>query len=146
MSKIVFIASVCVAMVLGSTSARADAATYKVIVNAQAKVSQLKKSELRAIYLKKLTRWKDDTLITPFDLPVASPVRDAFTQGALEMTKASLISQWRQRIFTGQGVPPKELADDAAMMTVVTATPGAIGYVRADTPVSPTVVVLTITD
>lgn len=146
MSKIIFAVTLCVAVVLGSTEAQAQAIAVKVIVNAQTKVTQLKRAEVRAMYLKKVTRWKDDTLVVPFDLGPTSPVREVFTQSILEMTKSALSAQWRQRIFTGQGVPPKELADDAAMVNLVSATPGAMGYVRAETPVPAGVIAVSITD
>jgi len=146
MSKIIFAVMVCTALVLGSANAHAQGVAVKVIVNVQAKVTQLKKADVRAMFLKKVTRWKDGTLVVPLDLPAASPVRDAFTQNVLEMTKAALTAQWRQRIFTGQGVPPKEVVDDATMISVVAATPGAIGYVRAETTVPANVTVVTITD
>ena len=42
-------------------------------------------------------------------------------------------SYWQQRIFSGQGLPPPELADDDAVVSYVLSHPGAIGYVAAGT-------------
>ena len=44
-------------------------------------------------------------------------------------------SYWQQRIFSGQGLPPPEMADDEAVVGYVISHPGAIGYVASGTRV-----------
>jgi hypothetical protein len=39
---------------------------------------------------------------------------------------------WAQRVFSGRGVPPPELANDSEVVKFVAAHSGAIGYVAAD--------------
>jgi hypothetical protein len=36
---------------------------------------------------------------------------------------------WSKLVFTGKGVPPKEVADDAAVIAAVAADASAIGYI-----------------
>ena len=52
----------------------------------------------------------------------------------LRRSVAAVRSYWQQRIFSGRGVPPPELDDDAAVVRYVLKYPGAIGYVTEGTP------------
>jgi ABC-type phosphate transport system substrate-binding protein len=138
-----------VATMLGlAGKARADAppAAFVLIVNAGVKAQTLTKADVRAMFAKKTTRWADDMLVTPFDLIPASPVRSAFSEAIFNKSPQTVLSEWRQRIFTGQGTPPREVKDDASMIATVAATPGALGYVTAHTPLPPQVHAITISE
>ena len=39
---------------------------------------------------------------------------------------------WRRALYSGTGIPPQKLADDAAMKKEITANPRSIGYISAD--------------
>jgi ABC-type phosphate transport system substrate-binding protein len=126
--------------------ARADEKPkFVVIVHASSRVTDLSRNELKAIYLKKTTRWKDDTPATPFDLLVDAPVRDSFSTAVLDKGARLVQTEWRQRIFAGLGTPPRELRDDATVVATIAATPGAIGYVAASTALPATVRVVNLT-
>ena len=47
---------------------------------------------------------------------------------------AAVRNYWQQRIFTGRGVPPPELASEEAVIKYVTDHPNAIGYVSGAAP------------
>ncbi|MEZ5435291.1 MAG: hypothetical protein R3E67_01295 [Pseudomonadales bacterium] len=43
----------------------------------------------------------------------------------------NLNAYWSRMVFSGQGQPPKKVADDAAVLALVRANPNLIGYVDA---------------
>jgi ABC-type phosphate transport system substrate-binding protein len=85
-------------------------------------------------FLKKTTRWQDDEAIRPVDLRPSSATRKYFSERVHKRSVAAVRSYWQQRIFSGRGVPPPELDDDAAVVRYVLKHPGAVGYVRGDSP------------
>ena len=119
---------------------------YVLIANATVKLTSVSKGDVRAIFAKKMTRWLDDAGITPFDLTVGDQTRVAFSSAVLGKSPQAILSEWRQRIFTGQGTPPRELKDDASMIAAVAATPGAIGYVHSAIALPPQVHVVVVVE
>ena len=120
---------------LVAITARAEASTsgYVVIVHPNNRVSKLDRKFLAEVFLRRTTRWPDDTPIRPVDLGPDARTRSLFSQEILFRSVASVRSYWQQRIFSGQGLPPPELSDDAAVVSYVLTHPGAIGYVAAGT-------------
>jgi ABC-type phosphate transport system substrate-binding protein len=81
--------------------------------------------------LKKRVRWDDGAAIHPVDLPSQSSVREKFSHAVLKRSVAAVRSYWQQRIFSGRGVPPPEVASDEAVVRYVATHPGGIGYVSS---------------
>jgi ABC-type phosphate transport system substrate-binding protein len=107
-----------------------------VIVNPRNSVSRVDRKFLVEVFLRRATRWADDTAIQPVDLGPEARARARFTQEILSRPVASVRSYWQQRIFSGQGLPPPEMGDDEAVVAYVLSHPGAIGYVTAGTPLN----------
>jgi ABC-type phosphate transport system substrate-binding protein len=84
-------------------------------------------------FLKKTARWSHDEPIRPVDLRPNAATRRLFSERLLRRSVAAVRSYWQQRIFSGRGVPPPELDDDAAVVRYVLKYPGAIGYVTEGT-------------
>ncbi len=146
------ITKLSLALMVALMLATADAAhadeppAFVVIANAGVKAQSLSVADLRALFAKKTSRWPDDVLVTPFDLAPSSPIRASFSASVHGKTPQAVLSEWRQRIFTGQGTPPREVKDDATMIAAVAATPGALGYVKAGTALPPQVHAIAITN
>jgi hypothetical protein len=51
----------------------------------------------------------------------------------LERSIEAVRAYWRQRIFTGRGVPPPELASEERAVEYVLGREGAVAYVSTDT-------------
>jgi hypothetical protein len=83
----------------------------------------LDKDQLAAIYLGRSTTLK------PLDLPESNELRDAFYRKATDRDAAQIKAVWSRIIFTGQGQPPKELPDAAAVKKAVAADPKMVGYI-----------------
>lgn len=116
----------------GLESAWADEpAGFRVVVNAQSAAETLDRAFIADAFLKKVTRWPDGEAIRAVDLRFEAPTRQEFSEQVLQRSPAAVRSYWQQRIFTGRGVPPPELASDEAVLAYVREHRGAVGYVSA---------------
>jgi len=99
----------------------ADAADVVVVMSPAA--AAVSKDQVANVYLGRSTDF------TPLDLPESSAVRDAFYKKAADRDAAQVKAVWTRITFTGQGKPPKEMPDAAAVKKAVAADPKAIGYI-----------------
>jgi ABC-type phosphate transport system substrate-binding protein len=107
---------------------------YVVIVNETNTVADLTTDEVSLLFLKRAVRWAGGQAASPVDLPERSPVRASFSRDVHGKSTADIKSYWHTVIFSGRGVPPTEAPSEEAVVAFVRATPGAIGYVSAATP------------
>src|SRR5688572_11393029 len=114
-------------------SARSDEAPtgFRVVVHPDNPQSAASREFVSDAFLKKASRWPDGEPLRPVDLRIGSSVREAFSQSILRRSAAAVRNYWQQRIFTGRGVPPPEVASDAEVIRYVGAHAGGIGYVSA---------------
>ena len=91
----------------------------------------LTKDQVANVYLGR------DNHLKPVDLPEANTVREAFYKKATDRDATQIKALWSRITFTGEGLPPKELPNAAAVKKAVTADPKAIGYIeKADVDAS----------
>lgn len=60
----------------------------------------------------------------------SSPARQAFDSDILGRTSSQVAAYWSKLVFTGKGVPPKEVDNDAAVIELISQNPSVIGYVN----------------
>jgi ABC-type phosphate transport system substrate-binding protein len=130
------IALILLALAAGPASADPARPPYVLIVHPGSRPQALDRKFLAEVFLRRTTRWPDDTPILPVDLAPDTRARARFSQDVLARSVASVRSYWQQRIFSGQGLPPPELGDDDAVVSYVLSHPGAIGYVSSGTPLN----------
>lgn len=118
--------------VLGAMSAQA--AGYKVIVNASNPTTSLAKKDVSALFLKKKPKWDDGIPVVAVDQSDRSAAREAFTTAVHGKPVAAIKSYWQQQIFSGRDVPPVEKATDAEVIAFVRNNREAVGYVADDVP------------
>lgn len=100
-----------------------------IIVNASTSTGTVSKSDLSKIFMRQTSRWSDGSAIKPVEQAAGSNVREAFSKAVHGRSTSAVASFWRQQIFSGRGVPPPERKGDAAVVSYVSGTRGAIGYV-----------------
>ena len=130
------------ALALAALSAAAED-RFKVIAHPSVPVTSAAISDLSQIFLKKITtyeKWGSAQRAVPVDLGGDSPTRESFTRSVHGKALTAIKSFWQQAIFSGRGTPPVELSSDAEVIALVARTPGAIGYVSADTLLPTTVI------
>jgi ABC-type phosphate transport system substrate-binding protein len=107
------------------------APAFRVIVNSKNTLSSVERTFLQDAFLKKSTRWPNDTVIRPVDLVSSSSVRSKFSSDVIGRSVAAVKAYWQQRIFAGRDVPPIEVENDARVVEFVKRYEGAVGYVSA---------------
>ena len=66
----------------------------------------------------------------PVDLPESAPLRDQFYSKVACRTAMQVKATWSKLVFSGKGIPPKELGTAADVKRFVAANPNAIGYIE----------------
>jgi hypothetical protein len=93
-----------------------------VIVNPAAK--PISKEQIADLYLGR------GGILTPIDQTVGSPIYVEFYKKATGRDIAQVKAIWSKILFTGRGLPPKQLPDSAAVKKVVATNPNAVGYIE----------------
>lgn len=108
---------------------------FVIVVNAENPVAALDKREVAKLFIKRTSAWDDGVTAEPVDQAPDTATREAFSEVVHGRSVAAVKSYWQKQIFSGRGVPPPELANDAAVLDFVGKNRGAIGYVSegADT-------------
>lgn len=84
----------------------------------------LTKDQVANVYLGRNNR------LRPVDLPESNALREAFYKKATDRDAPQIKALWSRLTFTGEGMPPKEVPNAAAVKRAVTADPKAIGYIE----------------
>ena len=127
-------ACVLVALLLAADPMAAD---YKIVAHPGIPGHKIKKADLAAVYLKKVTRWSDGRTAVPVDQPSTAEVRKRFSEDVLGLTVVLASQYWLKQMTSstrGGGlrqVPPPVKGTDAEVVAFVKANPGAVGYVSA---------------
>ena len=124
-------------------SAIAGQATAGVVVIGHNGLSadSLDQKTLNKLYLGKMRSLSDGTVIKIFDHVDESDIKTLFHAKVTEKSMAQLKAYWSKMIFSGKAIPPEILRSDAEIVSAVSSTPGAIGYVD-DTNINSSVKIL----
>jgi len=107
---------------------------YVVVVNSFNPFIVVKGEYLARLFLKKDSLWMNGQTAFPVDQADNAVVRERFAVTVLGKNMGAVRSYWRQRVFSGESVPPPALDTDAAVLEFVRHNPYAIGYVSPATP------------
>ena len=111
----------------------ASAQDVVVVANKSVQVSEIRDSDLRAIFIGAKTRFADGSHAEPVTLK-GGPAHEVFLKKHLGVDPEDFRAQWRKAVFTGQGAMPKAFASETALIKYVASTPGAVGYVSRLSP------------
>jgi ABC-type phosphate transport system substrate-binding protein len=109
-------------ILMACLAASARAEEIVVIVNPAS--APLSKEQIADIYLARSSAW------TPIDQTAGSSIYTEFYKKATGRDVAQVKAIWSKILFTGRGVPPKQLLDSAAVKKAVAANPKAVGYIE----------------
>jgi hypothetical protein len=93
-----------------------------VIVNPAA--APISKEQIADVYLGRGDAW------IAVDQPVGSAIYVEFYKKMTGRDSAQIKAIWSQILFTGRGVPPKQLPDSAAVKKAVAANSKVVGYIE----------------
>jgi ABC-type phosphate transport system substrate-binding protein len=105
---------------LAATNLKAE--DIVVIVNPAAKA--ISKEQIADLYLGRSAE------LTPLDQTVGSAIYVQFYKKATGRDLAQVKAIWSRILFTGRGLPPKQLPDSQAVKKAVAANPNAVGYIE----------------
>lgn len=118
-----------VVALVGSFFVNVAFAEIAVIANNATTATSLTAKQVRGIFLKKKTKYPDGSAAVPGAQSEGRAISDEFGKKVLKKKPNQLSAYWSKRVFSGKGVPPEKVGDDAAMVDWVAKTPGGIGYV-----------------
>jgi ABC-type phosphate transport system substrate-binding protein len=104
-----------------------------VIVNPGVSASNVSRTEIHDIFTGTSSTLKGGGQVIPVLLK-PGPTHDRFLSLYIGKSDSGFRAGWRSILFSGQGVMPKTLESDAAVVQYVAHTPGAIGYIAPVTP------------
>ena len=120
-------------MVLISGGCTARTQDVVIVANPGVQISEIKESDLRAIFTGEKTKFSDGSHAFPVVLR-GGPVHEVFLKRHLNQSPDDFRALWRKAVFTGQGAMPKSFDSELALIEYIAATPGAIGYVSRILP------------
>jgi len=89
--------------------------------------AEINPAYLKRIFLGKVVYFPGGKTATPLNAESGTELRTAFEQRILRKSDAQVRSYWAKRIFTGKGIPPKEISL-TKMVQMVASDPRFIGY------------------
>jgi ABC-type phosphate transport system substrate-binding protein len=104
-----------------------------VIANQNIAVADISKADLRDVFTGASSSFKGVAQVTPVLLKQGT-VNEDFLDLYVGKSDSAFRASWRSILFSGQGVLPRTLDSDAAVVEYVSHTPGAIGYIGRTSP------------
>ena len=127
--KLIVKTSICLILVsLGLISAPLGYAEMAVIVH-PSNTSELSPKIIQRIFLGKLKTFPGGGAALPLEHPAKSVVRENFNKEVLNKSSQQMRSYWGRLIFTGKGLPPKEVDTSEEIIRLVKTNPNTVGYV-----------------
>jgi hypothetical protein len=126
----------CILILLALGLGQARAGELVVIVNSAA--AGMSKEQVADLYLGRSNG------LTPLDQEANSALYVEFYKKVTGRDIAQVRAIWSKIIFTGRGLPPKQLVDSVAVKKAVAANPKAIGYIEKSAVDASVKVVLTL--
>lgn len=118
---------VCVAGALFVLSPFAKA-EIAIIVNPDSGMGSASEKEVKQLFLGKRNEI-DGQPARAIDQDEGSQTRAEFYQKVVEKTGSQLNAYWSRLIFTGKGMPPDKVLDDAEVVEMVAEESDLVGYV-----------------
>ncbi len=104
-----------------------------VIANPSVGAVEVSKSELRDVFTGASSSFPGAAQVTPVLLKQGQ-VNEDFLDLYVGKSDSAFRANWRSILFSGQGVLPRTLDSDAAVVDYVAHTVGAIGYIGKSSP------------
>lgn len=87
------------------------------------------KADFSRIFLGRVKSFPDGSKAVPINQVAGNSTRIAFDKEHLGKSASQIKAYWSRQLFTGRGVPPQEVSEDADVIKSVSANRNMIGYV-----------------
>jgi ABC-type phosphate transport system substrate-binding protein len=85
--------------------------------------------QAQRIFLGKEKKFSDGKEALPINSTSGYPSREQFDSTVLKRSSSQVSAYWSKLVFTGKGIPPKEVDDDAAVIAIIANNQNAVGYI-----------------
>jgi ABC-type phosphate transport system substrate-binding protein len=109
-------------------SAQAAMAQLVVVVN-PGNNNALDAKTVQRIFLGKDKKFADGNETIAVNQVADAEIRQTFDEELLGRSSSQVSAYWSKLVFTGKGIPPKEVANDAEVIALVAQNPSVIGYI-----------------
>ena len=109
-------------------SANIVCAQIVVVVN-PANTNTLDSKVVQRIFLGKDKKFGDGSTTIAVNQVADTQIRQNFDQSILGRNSSQVSAYWSKLVFTGKGIPPKEVNSDADVIDLVSKNPSVIGYI-----------------
>jgi ABC-type phosphate transport system substrate-binding protein len=120
----------CFAFCLYCGAAEPSHAEMVIVMNAKSAVTNLDKDRIAAIFLGKTATFPDGNQAIPIEQMVGTAVHEEFHYLITEKSVSQLKAYWAKIVFSGNGNPPKEVANSAEVVKLISNNPNMIGYIE----------------
>lgn len=115
-------------LVTGLTILTSSALADVVMIVHPSNSSALDSKAVQRIFLGKEKKFSNGSSVNPIN-QADNTTRSDFDSNVLGRSSSQVAAYWSKLVFTGKGIPPKEMGGDAEVIAAVAADPAAIGYV-----------------
>lgn len=102
-----------------------------VVVSAKSEIGSVSEEDISRVFTGKLKTIAGVSQVVPINQNDGVEVRDKFYEKVCNKSRSQYKAYWAQLIFTGKGVPPKDIGVDADIKATVAANANMIGYMDA---------------
>jgi ABC-type phosphate transport system substrate-binding protein len=106
----------------------AASAAMSVVVNKK-NTAEIDEKVVQKIFLGKEKKFSNGDIAVPINLATNNVGRGVFDEQILGRSSSQVSAYWSKLVFTGKGVPPKEVENEADVLAAVEADINAIGYI-----------------
>ena len=92
--------------------------------------ASISEKDIQRIFLGKEKKFSDGKETLPINQVDSSDVRKDFDSAVLGRSTTQVLAYWSKLVFTGKGIPPKEVDNDSAVIEIIENNKNAIGYVE----------------
>ena len=117
-----------IALVTSLCASASGADVVVVVVSAKSQVMVLNPNQISDIFLGKTNTFPNGRQALPIDLTEGTPARDEFYAKLTGKSAAQIKAHWSKIIFTGRGLPPKEVLNGNEVKRRLAENPNAISY------------------
>lgn len=91
--------------------------------------ASLSAKDVQRIFLGKEKKFSTGDETIPVNLPADNTTRANFDDAVLGRSTAQVAAYWAKLVFTGKGIPPKEVNSDADVINLIKSNKSVIGYI-----------------
>ena len=123
-------AFIILVVLIVSFNSMALAADVVLIINKANPMATVSNQDAQNIFLGKKTTWDTGKKIVLVDQQ-NQRVLDFFAKSIVKKSSQQYATYWKKALFTGTGIPPKAVDDDAEVKAFITGNKDAIGYISS---------------